>query len=89
MFNKNTMIEVTFTTFIVFMIFLPLPPSTIIGVALASNPKTGKYMNKTVYRYTNKTTGMIGLAIKAPIVALANGRQASANARLQAGLVRL
>lgn len=43
-------LRITFTAFVVALIVLPIPPSTIIGVALATNPKTGQYMDQRVYR---------------------------------------
>lgn len=42
---KDLLIKIPFTAFIVAMIVLPLPPSTIIGLALASHPKTNRYMD--------------------------------------------
>lgn len=89
MLKKETLIELSFTTLVVAMIVFPVPPTTIIGVALATNPKTGKYMNKTAYRVTNKGMSLVGLALKSPIVGLINGKARSAEARIQAGLVRL
>ena len=81
--------RIGYTTFIVFMIVLPLPPSTIIGIALATNPKTGKYMDQRVYR--GVMTGMRGVktAIVVPAAILANQRQISAANRIKAGTFRL
>jgi len=61
-------IEIAFTAFVVILIVLPVPPSSIIGVALATNPKTGKYMNKRVYAGVEYIMSRLSIIIAAIII---------------------
>ena len=86
---KKTVIEYAFTSFVIALIVLPLPPSTIIGIALATNPKTGKYMNKTAFKLTQKGTSLIAAAVVFPAKRIAAGKQIAAQSRIKSGIVRL
>jgi hypothetical protein len=85
----QTALRITFTVTIVILIVLPLPPSTIIGVALAANPKTGKYMNQKVYSVIQVIMGYTRTAITQPVFVLADRREISARNRIQTGTYRL
>ena len=41
-------IKPTFTAFVVILIVLPLPPSTIIGLAIVAHPKTNKHLDHRI-----------------------------------------
>lgn len=84
-----TALRFTFTAFIVTMIVLPIPPSTIIGVILATNPKTGKYMDQRVYKATMLVMSKLGQAFMMPVLILADRRMESAKIRIETGNVRL
>lgn len=81
--------EIAFTTFIVAMIVLPIPPSTIIGVALATHPKTGRYMNQRAFRIVQAGVRGAKATIVVPAKHLAVARERSAKQRIEAGIVRL
>jgi hypothetical protein len=40
-----TIIKLIFTAFVIALIVLPIPPSTIIGLAIIANPKTNKHLD--------------------------------------------
>lgn len=42
---KDLAIKVPFTVFIITMLVVPVPPSSIIAIAMISNPKLNKYMD--------------------------------------------
>jgi len=85
----QTVGRISFTTLVVLLIVLPLPPSTIVGVALASNKHTGKYMDQRTYRVVQKTMGHIFEGVRAFALSLAERRQVSAKIRIQQGTYRL
>lgn len=87
--SRQMMLEIAFTTFVVALILFPIPPSTIIGVALATNPKTGRYMNKTAYKVVRVTMRGAGSTIVYPAKQISTARQRSAKIRIEAGLYRL
>jgi hypothetical protein len=80
------LLKIAFTAFIVVMIVTPLPPSTIIGVALATNPKTGQYMDQRVYRAVMLLMSAIGKSTSAAIFSVANARERSATTRIATGV---
>lgn len=80
------LLKIAFTAFIVVMIVTPVPPSTIIGVALATNPKTGQYMDQRVYRAVMFLMSAIGQASAAAILNVANARERSASTRIATGV---
>jgi hypothetical protein len=87
--TQTTMIQIAFTTLVVILIVFPIPPSTIIGVGLATHPKTGKYMNPFVYRMVQPIGWLVTLILVKPVAATAKaistGRQMSAAARIASG----
>lgn len=87
--TTEMMIEIAFTTFVVALIIFPIPPSTIIGVALAAHPKTGRFMNKRVYRIVQGTLGGVKAVVIYPAVKISQGREMSALTRIKAGTHRL
>lgn len=87
--TRQMMLEIAFTTFVVALILFPIPPSTIIGVALASHPKTGRYMNQTAYKAVRVVMRGVGSTVIYPTKQISIARQRSAKIRIEAGLHRL
>lgn len=79
-------LKIFFTAFIVAMIVTPVPPTTIIGVALATNPKTGQYMDQRVYKAVMASMNAIGSFFKFFVVAIEGGRARSAETRIATGV---
>ena len=67
---KMTIIRIIFTIFVVGLIVLPIPPSTIIGVAIMSHPQTKKHMDSRVI--AAMTFG--GYLFKETVIASMGGR---------------
>jgi hypothetical protein len=87
--DMETIVRITFTIFVVAMILLPLPPSTIIGVALATHPKTGKYMDQRAYRAVQSVMRAIKMAFVGPAMIIAERRMESARIRIETRTHRL
>jgi len=87
--NRSLLIEIVFTTFVVFLIVFPIPPSTIIGVALATNPRTGRYMNRYAYIAVKPIGWVVSMVLVFPVVAtvraIENGRMTSGTVRVRSG----
>jgi len=78
----KTTLRIAYTATIVMLIILPLPPSTIIGVMLATNKRTGKYMDQRVYRVVRVGMGYVGNTVMVPIRRVSKGREISARMRI-------
>lgn len=45
---NNPLVKILLTKIVVILIVLPIPPSTVIGLAIIANPKTNKYLDDRV-----------------------------------------
>jgi len=76
-------VKITFTTFVVALIVLPLPPSTIIGLIIANHPKTNKYMVPQAVKASEVAVGVVIKAVTWKVNFLATGREKSAKTRIE------
>lgn len=82
-------LKIMFTIFVVALIVLPLPPSTIIGLAIVSNKKTAKLMDQKSYDFIMAVFGMSKNVVVAASTTVADAKTAAAKDRIKRGVVRL
>jgi hypothetical protein len=58
------MIRTTITLFIIFLIVLPLPPSTMIGMAVVAHPKTNRHLCPVLLSPILRLQRAVGQAIR-------------------------
>lgn len=85
----QNVIKISFTTFVVLLIVLPLPPSTIIGLIIANHPKTNKFMIPQAVTVSKVAVGFVGAAFVWKFNLITKGKTQSAENRLQQGVVYL
>jgi len=61
---KDLVIKVPFTIFIITMLVVPVPPTSIIAIAMISNPKLNKYMDPYSLKALFVTWAVIKLAAR-------------------------
>ena len=74
----HTALKLLFTKFVIVLIVLPIPPSTIIGLAIIANPKTNQYLDQRALKAMDATLGMLKAVIswKVQKISEANQHQA-------------
>ena len=86
---QKKLFEIAFTTFVVVLIVAPIPPSTIVGIFLATHPKTSKFMNKKAHKTSMMICGVVVQSVKRPALAVGSAKEIAAKRRLAAGNVHL
>lgn len=82
---NNPIFHLFFTAFIVVMIVAPIPPSTIVGIALATNAKTGQLMHQPTYRAIMWLMNGIGTGTHAAIKRTLAGREKAITSKIARG----
>ena len=67
--------KILFTKFVIALIVLPIPPSTIVGIAIIANPKTNQFLEPNMMSVFNWKVSML----KKAGAALMAGQQSSVN----------
>ena len=71
------------TATVVVLIVAPIPPSTIIGLAIVANKRTNKYLDDYTVGVTVKTMGVVGRAFGVVFQAEVNAKLNQVQARAQ------
>lgn len=77
------------TAAVVVLIVTPVPPTTIIGLAIAANPKTNKYLDPFTIKVVNAAMKLLFSPVKVSVKKVATGRELSARNRIEKRIVRL
>ena len=85
----NPIFRAAFTTVVVAMIFLPIPPTTIIGIAIANHPRTRKYMIPQAATASQATMRAIGSVFVWKFRVIGAAKEKAASERLRTGRVYL
>jgi len=85
----QTTMKFAATFVVVLLIVLPLPPSTIIGLAIVANPRTNRYLDPTTIKVTQFIMKGIFFPFKISVVTLIAAKENSANQRIKTNKVRM